>query len=103
MILGDLLVASAPPSFPCAPLPCRCSQVSEPMYALLLQLYGYEKEAPKQQAVSAAMQQLAASCGHASWEALAEQHASTLMGRAIEDAPRYGMCPGATPNAVQPS
>jgi hypothetical protein len=58
---------------------CRSSEVVQQLYTLLLQLYGFEREAARLVPIRQAMAELAAACGRPAFDDLAELYSPQVM------------------------
>jgi len=67
---------------------CRCSEVVQLLYTLLLQLYGFERESSRLTPIRQAMSELASSCGKLAFDELADSYAPTVMEAACSGADR---------------
>ena len=64
----------------------RCSEIVQQLYALLLQLYGFERDAARLGPIRQAMAELASACGKSAFEDLAEIHGPAVMEEACSGA-----------------
>ena len=65
---------------------CRCSEISQQLYSLVLQLHGFERDPARLGPIQQAMVELASGCGKNSFEDLAEAFGPAVMEEACSGA-----------------